>query len=71
MKLTYIITTNYDTLIEDEIKNLQIVSKDEDLPYTNSNKMLIKMHGDFENKNIVLKKSDYNKYSTIYRLFIQ
>ena len=50
MKLTYIITTNYDTLIEDEIKNLQIVSKDEDLPYTNSNRMLIKMHGDFENK---------------------
>ena len=62
MKLTYIITTNYDTLIEDEIKNLQIVSKDEDLPYTNSNRMLIKMHGDFENKNIVLKKSDYDNY---------
>ena len=62
MKLTYIITTNYDTLIEDEIKNLQIVNKDEDLPYTNSNRMLIKMHGDFENKNIVLKKSDYDNY---------
>lgn len=62
MKLTYIITTNYDTLIEDEIKNLQIVSKDEDLPYTNSNRMLIKMHGDFANKNIVLKKSDYDNY---------
>ena len=62
MKLTYIITTNYDTLIEDEIKNLQIVSKDEDLPYTNSNRMLIKMHGDFDNKNIVLKKSDYDNY---------
>ena len=62
MKLTYIITTNYDTLIEDEIKNLQIVSKDEDLPYTNSNRMLIKMHGDFKNKNIVLKKSDYDNY---------
>ena len=56
MDLTYIITTNYDTLIEDEIKNLQVVSKDEDLPYTSSNKMLIKMHGDFKNKNIVLKK---------------
>ena len=62
MDLTYIITTNYDTLIEDEIKNLQVVSKDEDLPYTSSNKMLIKMHGDFENKNIVLKKSDYDNY---------
>ena len=62
MDLTYIITTNYDTLIEDEIKNLQIVSKDEDLPYTNSNRMLIKMHGDFDNKNIVLKKSDYDNY---------
>jgi len=62
MDLTYIITTNYDTLIEDKIKNLQIVSKDEDLPYTNSNRMLIKMHGDFDNKNIVLKKSDYDNY---------
>lgn len=62
MNLTYIVTTNYDTLIEDEIKNLQIVSKDEDLPHTNSNRMLIKMHGDFKNKNIVLKKSDYDNY---------
>ena len=68
MKLTYIITTNYDTLIEEEIKNLQIVSKDEDLPYTNSNRMLIKMHGDFENKNIVLKKSDYDNYEKNFQL---
>ena len=68
MDLTYIITTNYDTLIEDEIKNLQIVSKDEDLPYTNSNRMLIKMHGDFKNKNIVLKKSDYDKYEKNFQL---
>lgn len=68
MDLTYIITTNYDTLIEDEIKNLQVVSKDEDLPYTSSNKMLIKMHGDFENKNIVLKKSDYDNYEKNFQL---
>ena len=68
MNLTYIITTNYDTLIEDEIKNLQIVSKDEDLPYTNSNRLLIKMHGDFENKNIVLKKSDYDNYEKNFQL---
>ena len=68
MDLTYIITTNYDTLIEDEIKNLQIVSKDEDLPYTNSNRMLIKMHGDFKNKNIVLKKSDYDNYEKNFQL---
>ena len=68
MDLTYIITTNYDTLIEDQIKNLQIVSKDEDLPYTNSNRMLIKMHGDFKNKNIVLKKSDYDNYERNFQL---
>ena len=68
MDLTYIITTNYDTLIEDQIKKLQIVSKDEDLPYTNSNRMLIKMHGDFENKNIVLKKSDYDNYEKNFQL---
>lgn len=68
MNLTYIITTNYDTLIEDEIKNLQVVSKDEDLPYTSSNKMLIKMHGDFKNKNIVLKKRDYDNYEKNFQL---
>ena len=68
MDLTYIITTNYDALIEDEIKNLQVVSKDEDLPYTSSNKMLIKMHGDFKNKNIVLKKSDYDNYEKNFQL---
>ena len=68
MNLTYIITTNYDTLIEDKIKNLQIVSKDEDLPYTNSNRMLIKIHGDFKNKNIVLKKSDYDNYEKNFQL---
>ena len=68
MDLTYIITTNYDTLIEDQIKKLQIVSKDEDLPYTNSNRMLIKMHGDFKNKNIVLKKSDYDNYEKNFQL---
>jgi hypothetical protein CLOSPO_02616 len=68
MNLTYIITTNYDTLIENEIKNLQVVSKDEDLPYTSSNKMLIKMHGDFKNKNIVLKKSDYDNYEKNFQL---
>ena len=68
MDLTYIITTNYDTLIEDEIKNLQVVSKDEDLPYTSSNRMLIKMHGDFKNKNIVLKKSDYDNYEKNFQL---
>ena len=68
MDLTYIITTNYDTLIEDEIKNLQVVSKDEDLPYTSSNRMLIKMHGDFDNKNIVLKKSDYDNYEKNFQL---
>ena len=68
MNLTYIITTNYDTLIEDEINNLQVVSKDEDLPYTSSNRMLIKMHGDFKNKNIVLKKSDYDNYEKNFQL---
>lgn len=68
LDLTYIITTNYDTLIEDEIKYLQVVSKDVDLPYTKSNKMVIKMHGDLKNKNIVLKKSDYDNYENNFPL---
>jgi len=45
-----------------------VVSKDSDLPYTPNNKMLIKMHGDFNNKNIVFKEDDYLSYSQNFKL---
>ena len=67
-----IITTNYDHLIEqaaeDNSQILYVVSKDSDLPYRRGGKELIKMHGDFENDNFVLKEDDYLSYSRNFKL---
>lgn len=68
----HIITTNYDDLIEEASENRGLfystVAKDEDLPYTLDSKMIIKMHGDLKNRNIVLKEDDYLSYETNFRL---
>jgi len=61
----YIITTNYDSLVEDQLNETytyDVIVKEEELAYSQSNKMIIKMHGDLKSKNIVLKKSDYDNY---------
>lgn len=62
----HIITTNYDTLLEKTFQNFNqytVISSDVDIVYNNSDKYLIKMHGDFKYKNIVLKEDDYLDYS--------
>lgn len=68
----HIITTNYDDLIEQQANEkgmfFDIVSKDNDLPYTPNNKMILKMHGDFQNKNIVFKEDDYLSYHNNFKL---
>ena len=55
-----IITTNYDHLIEKAVEEngqfIRVVSQDVDMPYRKSKKELIKMHGDFEHDNFVLKE---------------
>ena len=62
-----IITTNYDTLLEEAAlkKNRQfwVVSKDSDLPQNHGERLLVKMHGDLVNENIVLTENDYYDYS--------
>lgn len=72
LKPTHIITTNYDTLLEEaaieEGQFFHTVKHDLDLPYDNFNKTIIKMHGDFENRNIVLKEDDYLNYSSNFTL---
>ncbi|MEH7753148.1 SIR2 family protein, partial [Bacillus toyonensis] len=69
---THIITTNYDTLLEEAAIEggyfYHVVRHDLDLPYDNLNKTIIKMHGDFENRNIVLKEDDYLNYSSNFTL---
>jgi NAD-dependent SIR2 family protein deacetylase len=58
-----IITTNYDTLFEDTNKNLQVIRRSSDYPIANSKKQqLFKIHGAVDTTNIILTKSDYNKF---------
>ena len=63
----YIITTNWDTVIEkaidDEMALYDIVRNDVELINTTLNKKLIKMHGDVEIGNIIFKEDDYLEYS--------
>lgn len=65
LEFNYIITTNFDTLIENKLNEnyeYDVIKKDEDLAHSSKTKMIIKMHGDFDNKNIILKKSDFENY---------
>lgn len=69
----HILTTNYDTHFENALndKNYRysIVKKDADLPYSKGASLFIKMHGDFDEKNLVLKKEDYGEgYSSNFPL---
>ena len=67
-----IITTNYDHLIERAAEAngefMRVISKDIDMPYRKARRELIKMHGDFENDNFVLKEDDYLNYSHNFKL---
>ena len=74
----HIITTNYDHFFEDVINNkglpFSVVSKDIDLPYAQHKNLLIKYHGDFDNKNIVFKEADYLEFSknnTLKEIFVK
>ncbi len=68
----YVITTNYDTLIEQAFNEsgtfLDVIEKDSDLPYAHSDNMIIKMHGGFKYNNFVLKEDDYLNYSNNFKL---
>lgn len=68
----YIITTNYDNLIEKAFSAngifLNVVEKDSDLPYAHTDHILIKMHGGFKYNNYVLKEDDYLNYTKNFTL---
>lgn len=67
-----IITTNYTDFLAQEMSNrghiYATVSQDKDLPYIKNEKLIIKMHGDFQHDNFVLKEDDYLSYSYNFRL---
>lgn len=69
---TTIVTTNYDHLIElaaeENGEFIRVISQDIDMPYRKSRRELIKMHGDFEHDNFVLKEDDYLNYSRNFKL---
>lgn len=66
----HIITTNYDNLLEDtlckSVRKYDVIKKNEDIPYIKSKHYLIKMHGDLQEQNIVLKEDDYSDYNENY-----
>ncbi|MEQ8192837.1 MAG: SIR2 family protein, partial [Candidatus Eremiobacterota bacterium] len=63
----HIITTNFDNLLEQMVRIkgefFDVVKQNSDLPYTPNSRMIIKMHGDLELKNIILKEDDFLSYS--------
>jgi len=67
LKPKYLITTNWDTLLEQWCKDnymyYKTISSDSDLVSTNIDKMIIKMHGDFNSDRFVFKEDDYINYS--------
>ncbi len=66
----HVITTNYDNLLTKANReygsNFSIVSNDEQLVGANNSKLIIQMHGNFD--NFVLKESDYDSYSNHFKL---
>lgn len=65
----HIITTNYDTLLEDHNPGYYAtIAENKDLAKTTLNKFIIKMHGDFKHKHFVLKESDYHNYKKNFSL---
>jgi hypothetical protein len=63
----HIISTNYDShfeqIFEQKSYRYSVIKKDTDLPYSNGSSLFVKMHGDFDERNIVLKEEDYQQYS--------
>ena len=63
----HILTTNFDDLLEQVIKKrslpFSIVTKDKEFPYALNTKLLVKIHGDLDNTDIVLTEDDFLNYS--------
>jgi len=63
----HIITTNFDDLFEQVIKAkaypFSVIKKDSEFPYGRNTKLLVKVHGDLDEANLVIKEDDYLEYS--------
>ncbi len=63
----HIVTTNFDDLLEQVIKAkaypFSIIKKDSEFPYGRNTKLVVKVHGDLDEGNLVIKEDDYLEYS--------
>ena len=67
LKPKYVITTNWDNLLEKTVSSnglfYDVIKTEADLIKSNLPKKLIKVHGSFDTHNIVFKEDDYLNYS--------
>lgn len=67
LKPKYVITTNFDNLLEKTINEqgliYDIIKSDDDFVKSTLPKKLIKIHGDLDTHNIVFKEDDYLNYA--------
>ena len=60
---TSFITTNFDDLLESAAaeccQTFKVIARDDEIPLTNGDRFILKLHGDLKHKNIVLKEEDY------------
>ena len=63
----HILTTNFEDLLEQVIKKrslpFSVVTKDKEFPYALNTNLLVKVHGDLDDTNIVLKEDDFIDFS--------
>ncbi len=66
------ITTNFDDLLEtaasENCQSFKVVACDDEISGINGNRFILKLHGDLNHGNIVLKEEDYLNYSEKFKL---
>jgi len=61
--IKYIVTTNYDTMIENAIQNSHVVVHSKDIAYTHGKVPVYKIHGDLKDlDSIILGSKDYRHF---------
>lgn len=72
LKPHHILTTNYDTLIEQAANSAgmsySVINSDDKVSSAPTMSYILKVHGDFENNNFVLKEDDYLNYDNNFKL---
>jgi hypothetical protein len=68
----HILTTNFDDLLEQVIQSkaypYSVIKGDQEFPYAKNTKLLVKIHGDLDDANIVIKEDDYLDYGATHPL---